>query len=202
PPTAAERRRDGDRAGAPRAHRVAAGGARAGLRAGDARGGHRRAVARRGRRARRGAGPGVGRRRRVIAREVMVDLGDRSYPVVIGPGLLAKVGERLAGLGYAGRCAVLTSERVGALYREPVVASLRTAGFDPEVVEIPDGEEHKSLAWLALVYDRFLEAGIERGTPLVALGGGVIGDLGGFAGATLLRGLPVVQVPTTLLAQV
>jgi len=138
----------------------------------------------------------------VIAREVMVDLGDRSYPVVIGPGLLAKVGERLAGLGYAGRCAVLTSERVGALYREPVVASLRTAGFDPEVVEIPDGEEHKSLAWLALVYDRFLEAGIERGTPLVALGGGVIGDLGGFAGATLLRGLPVVQVPTTLLAQV
>ena len=58
----------------------------------------------------------------MIAREVMVDLGDRSYPVVIGPGLLAKVGERLASLGYAGRCAVLTSERVGALYREPVVA--------------------------------------------------------------------------------
>ena len=73
----------------------------------------------------------------MIAREVMVDLGDRSYPVVIGPGLLAKVGERLASLGYAGRCAVLTSERVGALYREPVVASLRAAGFDPEVVEIP-----------------------------------------------------------------
>jgi 3-dehydroquinate synthase len=135
-------------------------------------------------------------------REVMVELGDRSYPVVIGSGVLTSVGERLATLGHSGRCALLTSERVGALYREPVVAALRGSGFDPVVVEIPDGEEHKSLAWLALVYDRFLEAGIERGTPLVALGGGVIGDLGGFAGATLLRGLPVVQVPTTLLAQV
>jgi len=135
-------------------------------------------------------------------REVMVELGDRSYPVVIGSGVLSTVGERLATLGHSGRCALLTSERVGALYREPVVAALRGSGFEPVVVEIPDGEEHKSLAWLALVYDRFLEAGIERGTPLVALGGGVIGDLGGFAGATLLRGLPVVQVPTTLLAQV
>ena len=138
----------------------------------------------------------------MTVREVMVELGDRSYPVVIGSGVLASVGERLAALGHAGRCAVLTSERVGALYREAVVAALVAAGFAPVVVEIPDGEEHKSLAWLALLYDRFLEAGIERGTPLVALGGGVIGDLGGFAGATLLRGLPVVQVPTTLLAQV
>jgi 3-dehydroquinate synthase len=135
-------------------------------------------------------------------REVMVELGDRSYPVVIGSGLLASVGERLATLGHVGRCALLTSERVGAFYREPVVGALRAAGFDPVVVEIPDGEEHKTLAWLALVYDRFLEAAIERGTPLVALGGGVIGDLGGFAGATLLRGLPVVHLPTTLLAQV
>src|SRR5262245_39210242 len=132
----------------------------------------------------------------------MVELDDRAYPVVIGSGVLTQVGTRLAALGHRGRCALLTSERVGALYREPVVATLRAAGFEPMVVEIPDGEEHKSLAWLALIYDRLLEAGIERGTPLVALGGGVIGDLGGFAGATLLRGLPVVQVPTTLLAQV
>ncbi len=133
---------------------------------------------------------------------VLVDLGDRSYPIVVGTGILASVGERLAALGYAGRCGLLTSERVGALYRAPVLDSLRAAGFDPLVVEIPDGEEHKSLAGLNAVYDRLLESGIERGSPLVALGGGVIGDMGGFAAATLLRGLPVVQVPTTLLAQV
>jgi 3-dehydroquinate synthase len=138
----------------------------------------------------------------VTPREIMVELGDRSYPVVVGSGVLAQVGERVATLALGGRCALLTSERVGAFYRAPVVNALRTAGVDPTVVEIPDGEEHKSLAWLALVYDRLLEAGIERTTPLVALGGGVIGDLGGFAAATLLRGLPVVQVPTTLLAQV
>ncbi len=135
-------------------------------------------------------------------REIQVDLGERSYPVVVGPGVLAQVGRRTASIATGSRCALLTSERVGALYREPVEGMLRAAGLDPVVVEIPDGEEHKSLAWLALVYDRLLEAGIERRTPLVALGGGVIGDLGGFAAATLLRGLPVVQVPTTLLAQV
>jgi 3-dehydroquinate synthase len=138
----------------------------------------------------------------VTVREIMVELGDRSYPVVVGSGILAQVGARLAALGFVDRCALLTSERVGALYREPVVGALRTTGVDPAVIEIPDGEEHKSLAWLALVYDRLLSAGIERSTPLIALGGGVIGDLGGFAAATLLRGLPLVHVPTTLLAQV
>jgi 3-dehydroquinate synthase len=138
----------------------------------------------------------------VTAREIVVDLGERTYPVVVGSGVLGQVGERVAAIAVGPRCAVLTSEHVGALYRDPVVRALRTAGLDPVVIEIPDGEEHKSLAWLALIYDRLLEAGIERGTPLVALGGGVIGDLGGFAAATLLRGLPVVQVPTTLLAQV
>jgi 3-dehydroquinate synthase len=77
-----------------------------------------------------------------------------------------------------------------------------TAGFTPVVVEIPDGEEHKTLATLGTIFDALLRAGIERRTPLVALGGGVVGDVTGFAAATLLRGLPVVQVPTTLLAQV
>src|SRR5262249_20974539 len=146
----------------------------------------------------------VGRGRDVTARaeEVLVELGDRSYPIVVGSGILSSVGARLAALGYTGRCGLLTSERVGVLYRAPVLDSLRAAGFDPVLIEISDGEEHKSLAGLSAVYDRLLEAGIERGSPLIALGGGVIGDMGGFAAATLLRGLPVVQVPTTLLAQV
>ena len=76
------------------------------------------------------------------AHEVHVDLGARAYPIVIGVGLLAEVGPRLAAAGYRGRCALVTSERVGALYREPVAASLGRAGFSPVAVEIPDGEEH------------------------------------------------------------
>ena len=134
--------------------------------------------------------------------EVRVELGQRSYPVVVAPGVLAETGARLAAAGFGGRCALVTSERVGALYREPVLDSLRAAGFAPAAVAIPDGEEQKNLASLAVLYDRLLEAGIERRSPLVALGGGVVTDLAGFAAATLLRGLPTVLLPTTLLAQI
>ena len=134
--------------------------------------------------------------------EVLVDLGPRAYSVLVGAGILDAIGVRLAGLGFRGRCALVTSERVGALYRERVEQSLRAAGFKPVVVELPDGEEHKNLAWLAVLYEKLLDAGVERRSPVVGLGGGVVGDLAGFAGATLLRGLPVVLVPTTLLAQV
>jgi 3-dehydroquinate synthase len=134
--------------------------------------------------------------------EVGVDLGPRSYPVVIGSEVLREVGPRLAAAGFRGRCGVVTSERIGALYREPVVDSLRGAGFEPTVVQVADGEEHKNLGSLALIYDRLLGIGLERRSPLVALGGGVVTDLAGFAGATLLRGLPTALLPTTLLAQV
>jgi 3-dehydroquinate synthase len=134
--------------------------------------------------------------------EVRVELGARSYPVFVGPALLRELGARLARAGFRGRCGLVTSERVGALYREPTLESLATAGFQPAVVEIPDGEEHKNLAWLGVVYTRLLEAGLDRRSPVVALGGGVVSDLAGFAAATLLRGLPTALVPTTLLAQV
>lgn len=134
--------------------------------------------------------------------EVTVALGARSYPVVVGSNLLGSVGPRLAALGFKGRCALITNERVGPLYGAAVTASLREAGFEPLEIAIPDGEEHKNLAWLAVIYDRLLEAGLDRRSVIVALGGGVVGDLSGFAAATLLRGIAVVQVPTTLLAQV
>jgi 3-dehydroquinate synthase len=137
-----------------------------------------------------------------LVREVVLDLGARSYPIVIGADLLAETGARLAAAGFQGRCALVTSERVGALHRAPVVASLERAGFRPTVVEIPDGEQHKNVAWLAVLYDRLLQAGLDRRSPLVALGGGVVTDLAGFAGGTLLRGLPTVLLPTTLLGQV
>ena len=133
---------------------------------------------------------------------VRVELGARAYDVVVGLDVLDTLGARLAALGFAGRCGLVTSTRVGALYRARAERALVTAGFTPVVVEIPDGEEHKTLATLGTIFDALLRAGIERRTPLVALGGGVVGDVTGFAAATLLRGLPVVQVPTTLLAQV
>ena len=133
---------------------------------------------------------------------VRVELGARSYDVVVGLDLLDTLGTRLATLGFAGRCGLVTSERVGALYRARVERALALAGFTPVVVQIPDGEEHKTLATLGRIFDALLQAGIERRTALVALGGGVVGDVTGFAAASLLRGLPIVQVPTTLLAQV
>ena len=134
--------------------------------------------------------------------EVRVELGSRSYPVVIGADLLGQIGPRLAAAGFGGQCGLITSERVAGLYGEPVADSLRQAGFHPVVVQIPDGEEHKNLAWLAVVQDRLLQSGIERRSAVVGLGGGVVTDLAGFAAATLLRGLPTALVPTTLLGQV
>lgn len=133
---------------------------------------------------------------------VTVDLAERSYPIVIGSGVLDEIGPRLAALLGTGIVAVVTNSTVGQLYLERVEASLRHAGHRVAVVEIPDGEEHKNLSWLAFIYDRLVAAHLERGSPLVALGGGVIGDLTGFAAATFLRGVPFVQAPTTLLAQV
>lgn len=133
---------------------------------------------------------------------VTVDLGERSYPIVIGGRVLDAIGPRLAALLSNRRAAVVTNPTVGKIYLTGVLTSLRDAGFSVTTIEIPDGEEHKNLAWLAFIYDRLLDAKMERSSPMLALGGGVIGDLTGFAAATFLRGLPFIQLPTTLLAQV
>src|SRR5438034_4617526 len=134
---------------------------------------------------------------------VTVNLGARSYPIFIGTGVLAELGQLLREQQFAvGRVAMVTDTGVGKIYREKVAETLASAGFDPWVIEIPAGEEHKNLAWLAFLYDKLVEGRIERRSPLIVLGGGVIGDMAGFAAATFQRGLPFVQVPTTLLAQV
>ncbi|MEW6300980.1 MAG: 3-dehydroquinate synthase [Thermodesulfobacteriota bacterium] len=134
---------------------------------------------------------------------VTVNLGPRSYPIYVGAGLLNDLGTLLQERQLAaGRVAVVTDSVVGKIYKERVVRALTEAGFDPWVIEIPAGEDHKNLAWLAFLYDKLIEGRIERRAPLVAFGGGVIGDLAGFAAATFQRGIPLVQVPTTLLAQV
>ncbi|MFQ5585454.1 MAG: 3-dehydroquinate synthase [Thermodesulfobacteriota bacterium] len=134
--------------------------------------------------------------------EVTVHLGERSYPIFIGSGESRKVGERMRKLGHAGKVAMVTNPVVGGLYGEAVLASLKEAGFEPVPIEIPDGEEYKTLDVASTIYDELVAHRFERGSPIVALGGGVVGDIAGFVAATFLRGLPYVQIPTTLLAQV
>jgi 3-dehydroquinate synthase len=133
---------------------------------------------------------------------VNVELGARSYPIYVGAGCLQELGARLAESGSGRRVAVVTNATVAGLYLDRVCDALAAADFDPVAIQIPDGEEHKNLAWLALVYDKLVDGGIDRSGSLIALGGGVVGDLAGFAAATYLRGIRCVQVPTTLLAQV
>ncbi len=127
---------------------------------------------------------------------------DGSYPIWLDPGALDRIGESLPRAEFAGRCAVVTNPTVGKFYAARVADSLRAAGFDPVVVEIPDGEEHKNLDTLRGLYDRFVGARLERSSTVLALGGGVVGDIAGLAAATFMRGVPFVQVPTTLLAMV
>jgi len=140
-------------------------------------------------------------------RKIDVELGgrnlDRSYVITIERGILDKIGGRLVELGLgSGRCAVITNPTVGGLYLERLTASLEAAGITPVVVDIPDGESYKNLEEISRVYDRLLSERLERDSPVIALGGGVIGDMAGYVAATYLRGVPFIQVPTTLLAQV
>ena len=125
-----------------------------------------------------------------------------SYPIYLGQGALAETGPRLTGLGYGGRCAVVSNETVGRHYAQPLLLSLSHAGFDPVRLDIPDGEQFKTLDTVASLYGKLVEAGLDRRGPVLALGGGVLGDTAGFVAATYLRGVPLVQIPTTLLAMV
>ena len=137
------------------------------------------------------------------AREtVRVELGPRSYDVLVGSDLLREAGELLAPL-LPGRSAVVVSDTVVAeIFLDSTLGALKEAGFACSHVIVDSGEHSKDLATLGGVLDDILGRGIERSTALVALGGGVVGDLTGFAASVLLRGVPFVQIPTTLLAQV
>jgi 3-dehydroquinate synthase len=135
-------------------------------------------------------------------KSLTVNLGDRSYPIYIGEAILARVGEILRKAGLRGKVAVVTNPTVAKHYLAPVTQALTQSGFEAVTVFIPDGEEHKSFESVMAIYDRMVDARLERKSCVLALGGGVVGDLAGFAAATYLRGVPYVQVPTTLLAQV
>jgi len=133
---------------------------------------------------------------------VSVTAGQTKYDVEIGWETLPRLGERLASLGRSGRVGVITNPRVGALYAGSVMRNLRAAGFQSFLVTIPDGERYKTLRSASRVYDELVGRRFERGDTILALGGGVIGDLAGFVAATYLRGVAYLQVPTTVVAQV
>ncbi|TCS73387.1 3-dehydroquinate synthase [Sulfuritortus calidifontis] len=130
-----------------------------------------------------------------------VDLGDRSYPIHIGGGLLERVDLIVPHLPQP-RAAIVTNTTVGPLYLERLTKTLAGAGVQVIPIVLPDGEAYKNWETLNLIFDALLTHRAERKTTLIALGGGVIGDLTGFAAASYQRGVPFIQVPTTLLAQV
>ncbi|WP_077959846.1 3-dehydroquinate synthase [Ensifer adhaerens] len=135
-------------------------------------------------------------------RKVRVDLGDRSYDILIGPGLIAAAGEEIATRLKGRKMAVITDENVAPRYLEPLMASLKERDIDAVSLVLPAGEKTKSFEHLIPVCETVLGARIERNDAVIALGGGVIGDLTGFAAGIVRRGSRFIQIPTSLLAQV
>ncbi|MES2737078.1 MAG: 3-dehydroquinate synthase [Verrucomicrobiota bacterium] len=134
---------------------------------------------------------------------VAVNLGSRSYTVQVGRGLLAGIGQEVATrLPERKSCAVITDSNVAPLYAEMVLESLRAAGKTAHLITVPAGEASKSLTSAQTVCGEMVRAGLDRKSFVIALGGGVIGDLGGFCASIFQRGIPYVQVPTTVLSQV
>jgi 3-dehydroquinate synthase len=138
----------------------------------------------------------------VTVQNIKVSLGERSYQITLGAGILDTIGPLCREVGLSGTAAVVSNTTVAPLYYDRVRASLEGAGYRVLLVELPDGEGYKNSATLNLIYDALVDASIDRGSFILALGGGVIGDMAGFAAASYLRGIPFVQVPTTLLSQV
>ena len=131
-----------------------------------------------------------------------VELDERGYDILIGPGLIAGAGAEMLPLMRRRQAVIVTDEKVARHHLAPLRQSLAEQGIATHAIILPSGEGTKSLTHFGRLVDDILACGIERGTMLVALGGGVVGDIAGFAAATLLRGIDFVQVPTTLLAQV
>lgn len=132
---------------------------------------------------------------------VKVKLGERGYPIYIGHGLLKQSGRLMKKFNFGSRVEVITHPELKELFAKTLTGSLSETGIQPSFITVPQGESSKRLGAAAKIYEELTEHGAERGTPILALGGGVIGDLAGFVAATYLRGVPLVHIPTTLLAQ-
>lgn len=132
-----------------------------------------------------------------------VELGPRSYDIHIEAGCLPRIGEAMnACFGKPSRCMIVSNVTVAPLYLEAVTHSLKAAGWQVSDCILPDGEQYKTMESFSLIMDALMDARLSRGEPVIALGGGVVGDMTGFAASCYRRGIPFVQVPTTLLAQV
>ncbi len=134
--------------------------------------------------------------------ELQVGLGERSYPIFIQAGCLDGIGHDLADRRVAKRYGIISDDRVAALYGQRLLASLQVSGIAAELLIFPHGEASKTLATIGDLASRLARAGFDRKDGLIALGGGVTGDITGFLASSYMRGIPFVQVPTSLLAQV
>lgn len=133
---------------------------------------------------------------------IQVELGDRSYPIHVGVGALSRLPELVTELGVRGVVGLATDSNVGPLYAERAASLIRSAGLEVAVSVLPAGETHKRLDQVERLCGDLLEAGLDRSSVLVALGGGVLGDIAGYAAASYMRGIRFLQVPTTVVAQV
>jgi 3-dehydroquinate synthase len=133
---------------------------------------------------------------------IKIDLSWQKYEIRIDSGLLGLIGKILIDLGFTNQVIIITNSLIRKLYADNLNISLKEAGLKPFILEVPDGEEYKSLESAVQIYDRLADMNCERTTPILAIGGGVIGDLAGFVAATYMRGVPLFHLPTTLLAQV
>lgn len=133
---------------------------------------------------------------------ITVGLGERSYPILIGKGVLKRIGEALQAADIAKRYAVISDDRVAALYSQRLLDVLRQANIAAELLTFPHGEASKHLATIGVLASQLADRGFDRGDGLIALGGGVTGDITGFLASIYMRGIPFIQVPTSLLAQV
>lgn len=134
--------------------------------------------------------------------KVRVDLGERSYNIIIDKGILSGIGEELLPFNFSPKIVVVSNPKVFNLYGDVVIDSLTKAGFGASSILIPDGEEYKDYFWAYHIISELLRRGLDRNSCLIALGGGVIGDITGFVASIYMRGIHFIQVPTTLLSQV
>jgi len=133
---------------------------------------------------------------------ISVDLLERSYNIIIGSNLIEKIGDELKRFEFSPKTAIISNHTVFSLFGEKASISIKNAGFEPVSILIPDGEEYKNLDTLKNIYTELLKSKLDRKSSIIALGGGVVGDIAGFAASTYMRGISYIQVPTTLLAQV
>lgn len=134
--------------------------------------------------------------------KIRIELGERSYYIHIGEGLIDQAGELISGASKGKSAAIVTNPKLGNLYADRVVKSLEKAGIAAHLIVVPAGERYKTLRTVERIYEKMLDSRIDRSGMVIGLGGGVVGDMAGFAAATYMRGIDFIQIPTSLLAQV